>query len=125
MQPSELLKKLSSLADKKREKSSWAASVVVFIVSIFAIFIFSWVSSKNSKELARLRHEKNKKKIEEENLQIKIHRELNDRKILDIAIEVDKNKIKIENIDREIEEAKKTHEENLKNINSITGWKDI
>jgi hypothetical protein len=83
------------------------------------------VSSKNSRELAKLRHEKNKRKVEEENLQVKIHRELNDKRILNLAIEVDKNKIKIEDIDRKIEEAKKAHQENLKNINSITGWKDI
>ena len=125
MNPSELLKKLSDSVEKKKNENSWIAYVAISGISLVSIFIFAWVSSKNSRELAKLRHEKNKRKVEEENLQVKIHRELNDKRILNLAIEVDKNKIKIEDIDRKIEEAKKAHQENLKNINSITGWKDI
>ncbi len=54
-----------------------------------------------------------------------MHRELNEEKVLDLAIKIDRNKTKLKSIDKQIESAAKTHQENLKNINSITGWKDI
>lgn len=126
MEPSELLKKLSSIVEERKEKkSSYLIHIIIFIVSFFAIFVFAWVSGKNAKELAKLKHEKNKRKVEEDNLKIIMHRELNEEKILDLAIKIDNNKTELENIDKEIESAAKTHQENLKRINSITGWKDI
>ncbi len=126
MEPSELLKNLSVSVEKKQgQNGSWIAPVVIFFISVFAIFIFAWVSGKNAKKLAKLKHEKNKRKVEEENLKIVMHRELNEEKVLDLAIKIDRNKTKLKSIDKQIESAAKTHQENLKNINSITGWKDI
>lgn len=126
MDSSKLLKKLSSsIEEKKESKNSWVASIVIFLISVFAIFIFAWASGRNAKELAKLKHEKNKRKVEKENLAITMHRELNEEKILNLAIKIDRNKTEIKEIDDEIEKVAKAHQENLKNINSITGWKDI
>lgn len=120
----ELLKKLSSFSDKKKE-NSWISSIIIFFVSVFAIFIFAWVSGRNAKKIAELKHEKNKKEVEKDNLDIVMHRELNEERILDLAIKIDNNKTELKNINKKIQSAAKAHQENLKNINSITGWKDI
>jgi uncharacterized protein HemX len=126
VEPSELLKKLSSISEKKKEgKHSWVTSVIIFFISAIAIFVFAWVSGKNAKQLAKLKHEKNKRKAEKENLKVIMKRELNEERVLDLAIKIDNNKAKIEHIDNKIEEAARVHQKNISNINSITGWKDI
>lgn len=126
MKQSDLLKKLSSIVNDKKEKNnSWVASLVIFFISVFAIFIFAWVSSKNSKEVAKLKHEKNKKKVERDNLNVTIKRELNEKRLIDLALKIDNNKNEIIELDRVIRVAEKAHFENLNSINSITGWKDI
>lgn len=130
MEPSKALEKLSSIVDNNKDKEKggskgWVASIVIFFVVLIAIFVFAWVANRDAKELAKLRHEKNKKKVEDENLRIEHKAAENDKEKEKLQGQITAAKNEIRKLDEEIRVADKAHEENVKNINSITSWRDI
>lgn len=123
MTPSKLLESVA--AKTKDQNKGWIGSVIASILTLVAIFAFAWSSRKNAKELAKLKHEKNKLKVERENLEIEKKASNNSDNMFRINMKIGAHKQAIEDLDNMMDRAKNAHEENLKNINSITGWEDI
>lgn len=72
--PDELLRKLENLIESKvtaepssqnstSSAKSWIWAIVIAVIVLIGITVFTWISFKNGRELAKLRHEKNKAKI--------------------------------------------------------------
>jgi septal ring factor EnvC (AmiA/AmiB activator) len=130
MEPSQILDSLKKFADTKgNEKASgkggiWV-SIVMGIVALIAIIVFAYVSNRNSKELARLKHEMNKREIEAENAKTASEAAENDAKRIELEKDVNKARAEMDKIDKTIVDVKEAMNKNRVAIDSIKSWDDI
>jgi len=131
MEPSKLLESLKSFSAKKKEKNGKDShigaitGVVLFLVSLVGMFVFAWISSRRSRELAKLRHEKNVRSLEIANKVATSKVEKNDELVSELKLDVSRSKNKIAVIDGKIEELEKVHQKDKEAIDAISGWDDI
>jgi septal ring factor EnvC (AmiA/AmiB activator) len=130
VEPSKFLEKLKGFVETKKEakkegNAGWITGLIVFIVALIGVFVFAWQANKKAKELAKLRHEKNKREIERKNAetarQVAKNDEESDRlgkQISDLGGEIHKTEVAIER-------AKEARHKDREAINSITSWNDI
>jgi septal ring factor EnvC (AmiA/AmiB activator) len=131
MEPSELLEKLKGFTETKQEakkesgSSSWIVAIVMVFVVLIGVFVFAWVANKNAKELAKLRHEKNKREIEEENAKVAAEAEKNDVKRAELEKLASETRAEIDKVDKAIKNVEAARDTDRAAIDSITSWNDI
>ena len=130
MEPSKLLDKLKGFVETKKEskkdgKAGWITGIIVFLVALIGIFVFAWQANRKAKELARLRHEKNKREIEQKNAEVQVKVDENDKKSEELKKQIGDLRTEIHKADVAIEQAKEARRLDQEAINSITSWNDV
>jgi len=129
MNPSKVLKSLKSFSEKKKEKKNGhigiIGGIVLFFVSLAGMFVFAWISSRRSRELAKLRHEKNVRAIGIANKVSQSKVEKNDSRVSELELDVSVSNKRIDEIDKEIKKLEDIHRRNKEAIDAISGWDDI
>lgn len=130
MEPSEALDKLKGFVETKKEEkasgvSSWVTGIVIFFVVVIGMFIFAWQSNKNAKELAKLRHEKNKAEIEQANAEAAKKIEENGLKQAELEKKIEESITEISEINKGIKKAEAAREADKQAIGTITSWKEV
>jgi len=130
MEPSAFLEKLKGFVESKKEEkkngnAGWIASIIVFIVAIIGIFVFAWQANKKSKELAMLRHEKNKREVEKKNAEVDRKVEENDMRVAELDVKIGELEAEIDKADASIKKTEEARSKDQEAINSITSWNDI
>ena len=132
MEPSAFLEKLKGFVETKKEKrqegngkAGWITGIIVFIVALIGVFVFAWQANKKAKELAKLRHEKNKREIEQKNAETQRRATENDKESEELGKQIVKVRGEILEVDNAMAEAEKARSRDREAINSITSWNDI
>ena len=130
MEPSKLLDSLKEFASVKKEEkqngnSSVWVSIAMAIVALIAIVVFAYVSSAKSKELAKLKHEMNKREIEAANTEIEAKAAENDAKRIELEKAVNEARSEMDKVDLAIVSAKEAMNKDRVAIDSIKSWDDI
>lgn len=130
MTPNSLLKSLEKVAasSQRKEKNGnagWVTSLIMFFVALVGVFIFAWASSRNSRELAELRHEKNKREIEHKNAEVARKVSGNELEWQTISVDIGGLKQQITDLDNVIKEIEVARKQDLDAIDSINSWKDV
>lgn len=101
------------------------SAVIIFFVVIIATFVFAYASTRKSKELARLRHEKNKRDIETKNAETKRACTENAVEAARLGAEINQIEKEVDLLDEDIAIIEKAMEKDYKAIDAITSWRDI
>ncbi len=129
----DLQKTLSSLTEVAKESSekkksgnaSWITGLVMFFVALLGVFIFALISWKNSRELARLRHEKNVAKVKADNAVFDAAAAKNVEEVVELQGKLKEHLKEMTELSTKELEIKNTHMRNKKAIGEISNWDDI
>ena len=102
----------------------WLATVIVVGLVILGVGIWGLLSWRQKKELARLRHEKNKTKILAEKAQVDAELSQAKEQIEEAGEELKQLEERIQYIDAEILAGEARYAANLRTIDSIQSWRD-
>ena len=134
--PSQLLAKLEALiksnsvskdvahAGKEQKGKSWIWSLIIPLLVLAGIAAFAWFASSKNRELAKLRHEKFKRKIAAEKAEFdaEIEQKASLIAVADKKVAIEKKKLEL--IEADIRAEEKRYEADLAAINSIRSWSD-
>jgi len=126
--PSDLLNQLKGIAaDNKKPGGggkSWVSTLVLIAVGIAALAAWSWFSWRRGRELAKLRHEKNKAKILAAKAETDrmLAKDSEEHAVAERTLEKAEERLRI--IDADIRAEEGRHEADLRAINSIDSWHD-
>jgi uncharacterized protein HemX len=125
----ELVKSKSKSVDPahggtKRVGSSWIWKLILPLVVLIGIAAFAWFANKSNRELAKLRHEKNKAKILKDQAVVQAKIATNDEYIAEQQKIYDAAQERIKIIDADIAAGEKQYEADLRAIDSIRSWDD-
>ena len=135
--PSELLRKLEALIREKSEplpqrpaldcqpprvSKSWIWAIIIPIIVLAGIAVFAWIARRHGRELAKLRHEKNKAKIlaEKEAQDLALSQHQYSREQAQKKVDAANEKLRVVEADLRAEEAR--YEAELDAINRMRGW---
>lgn len=127
--PSDILAKLEQLIKdrqpKEGESRSWVTYLIMGLLAIAGMAVFTYLRRKNLRELARLRHEHNKRKILANKAKVD-----SDVTRLRSAIEQMERKRKrfveeMRIISADYEHERALHEANQQAIDRIRSWRDV
>lgn len=121
-----LIKKNTTTTEKGETKSnSWVGTLIIVVVALAAVAVFAWISWRNNKELAKLRHEEEKRKILAEKAVVDKQVATNQAKIdslqKDLVVLEDERRI----IAADIKHAEERHEADKRAIDRIRSWDDV
>jgi len=108
-----------------REATSTPRLLLVGFVALIATAVFAWISWRRTREIAALRHEKNKKKVEEANLRVMEHVEDLDSRRDVLRREVIGLKEKQRTLEKDIDAEQRRYEADRDAIERITSWRDL
>ena len=132
--PSQALANLLKVVERNRaidnesgnaKSNGWVSAIIIFFVVLIATFVFAYVSNRNSKELAKLRHDKNKRKILAENKEALAATTQNDFIITRCETEITELQREMDGIDMRLDKVEHARKTNHKAIELITSWRDI
>lgn len=116
----------SKSKDKAGGKASWVTGAIAAVLAILASFaVWSFISWRRNKELAKLRHEKNKAKILAEKADTDLLVAKGDEQIKE---SIKNAKIVLERIrvvEADIRAEESRYEADMRAIDSIRSWDDI
>jgi uncharacterized protein HemX len=103
---------------------SWVSTIILVLVALAGVALWAWISWRQGKELAALRHEKNKVELlkEQAELKKKVAQYLSTIDKAEQQIEESTEKVRLLEADIKAEEARL--EANMHAIHSITSWSD-
>jgi len=126
--PHRLLDQLKGIVNDNKKKSgggkSWVGVVVIIAVVLIGTAVWSWISWRRNKELAKLRHEKNKAKIFKEKAELDKKLSKNLVVVLEAAKRIDKAENEIRVLEADMRAEEKRYEADLRAIDSIRSWRD-
>ena len=119
-----LVKTVEEQKKKSGGSKGWRWLLIVIPIILIGLFVAAWVTQKDRRELAKLRHEKNKRQIEKDNADSASKAAKEEEEVRTALARVDLAGEAINEIDRRIEEARKRHAENKKLIGRLR-WNDL
>lgn len=127
--PHKLLNQLKEIVASKKETTkgggkSWLGTLIIIAVVLVGIAVWSWISWNRGKELAKLRHEKNKAKIRKEQLELYTELAVHDEKVAEAQREIDRAEMTLSSIEASIKAEEKRYEADMRAIDSIRSWRD-
>lgn len=127
--PQKLLGQLKGIVSKHKEPTkgggkSWVGTLIIIAVVLVGIAVWSWISFGRGRELAKLRHEKNKTKILKEKAEVMAKVAENDKAIAEARARIDKAEDKLGNIEADIRAEESRYEADLRAIDNIRSWRD-
>lgn len=134
--PSKLLAKLESLiksnsvskdvahGGKAHKGKSWVWSLIIPLLVLAGVAAFTWFASSRNRELAKLRHEKFKRKImaDKAEADAEIAKKASLIALAEEKIVAEKKKLRL--IEADIRAEEKRYEADLAAIDSIRSWAD-
>ena len=127
--PHQLLAQLQRIVSKHKEPTkgggkSWVSTLIIIAVVLVGAAVWYWLAARRGRELARLRHEKNKAKLMKEDAVVQAQIAENDEfiaeqeKIFNSAEKYQKQ------IEAEIRAEEKRYEADMRAIDDIRSWRD-
>lgn len=107
----------------KSAKSWWRWPLLVLLVML-GMFVASYVLNRNGRELAKLRHEKNKREIEEGNARAELLLNIEENRSRVALAEVKKARVALLDIERQLTEEEAKHEQDKAAIDRMR-WSDL
>jgi len=121
----ELVKEKTKDGDgKAKTGTSWLWSLILPILVLVGIGIFAWYSQRHNRELAKLRHEKNKAKIIKEQTELFVEINKNDVKVAEAQKQIDASRERLRIVEADIKAEESRYEANMRAIDSISSWAD-
>jgi len=127
--PAQLLGQLKDIVGGNKEPTkgggkSWVSTLVIIAVVLVGVAVWSWISWKNGRELAKLRHEKNKAKILAEKAEVDLLVEKGNEAIAAKIKIVDAAEEKLRVVEADILAVEAHYEADMRAIDSIRSWRD-
>ena len=127
--PQELLRQLEGIVSKNKEPTkgggkTWRSGLIIVAVVLVGLLVWYWVYTKRGRELAKLRHEKNKAKILKEDALWKMTVSKNDAVIASQEKKFEIAAKKQREVEVLIRAEEGRYEADLRAINSIRSWRD-
>lgn len=127
--PYKLLGQLKGIVQQNKEPTkgggkSWVGTLIIIAVVLVGIAVWSWISFRRGRELAKLRHEKNKTKILKEKAEVMAKVGENDKVIAEAQARIDKAVTALGTIDADIRAEESRYEADIRAIDSIRSWRD-
>lgn len=107
-----------------RVAKSWLWSMLIGVVVFAGIAVVVWFSSKRNRELAKLRHEKNKAKVLREQAIVDKAVKLREDEIADKQKIIDSSNERLRIIEADISAEEKRYEADLRAIDNICSWRE-
>lgn len=127
--PTELLGKLESIVKENKAAEgggkSWIGTLVIIAVVLVGIAVWSWISYRQGRELAKLRHEKETQRILAEKAVADAKVVANDAAIAAAKKEAEKVAEHLEIIEADIRAEEERHAADLRAIDRIRSWRDV
>lgn len=127
--PNELLAKLEAIVNKNKApeggSKSWVGTVIIIAVVLAGVAVWAWISTKRNRELAKLRHEKNKTKILADKAEFDAQLANRQTQIDDAAKEKAAIDDRLEALDAKIKTEEARYEADRKAIDRIRSWRDV
>ena len=131
--PNKLLRQLENLIQKKSvklEKShtpariskTWYWALILPVIVLAAVALFAWLSQRSNRELAKLRHEKNKTKILKDKAVAEAKIATNDEFIAKQKKIYEASQERLKVIDADIAAEEKRHETDMHALHRIRTW---
>lgn len=131
LEPTKILAQLKSLVDGNKKPAaeggggkSWVSTLIIIAVTLAAMAVWAWISWRQGRELAKLRHAKEVERIR------------GDNKVIDDAVAKDRAEIDdlnkkyldtekaLDAINARIKAAEAQHEADKRAISAIRSWRD-
>jgi len=127
--PSELLGQLKKIVSDNKEPTkgggkSWVWTLAIVAVVLVGIAVWAWISFRHGRELAKLRHEKNKAKILADQAVVDGKVAEGNEAILKAKKVIEKAEDSLRVIESDIRAEEKRYEADLRAIRSIRSWRD-
>jgi uncharacterized protein HemX len=127
--PADLLGKLEGVVAQHRDPTgggkSWVSTIIIIVVALAGVAVWSWFSSRRNRELAKLRHEKNKAAILAEKAELDAHVARSATEIAAADREIEKAEDRIRIIEADIKAGEGRYEADLRAIDRIRSWRDV
>ncbi len=104
---------------------SWIGTIIMVVVALAGAAIWAWLSARANRELAALRHEKEKARIEADQAAARATVTANDQAIAAAQKDVAAAAEKLRLIDAEIRTEEARHEADRRAIDRIRSWDDV
>jgi uncharacterized protein HemX len=127
--PSDILAKLDQLINERRDvdgkSKGWIATLIMAVLAIGGMAVFSWVKMRHGRELARLRHEKNKNAILARKATVDQRAASMRSEIVRFQKEVERLAENMRRIYADIRHEEALYEANNEAIDRIRSWRDV
>lgn len=129
--PTQLLGKLESIVSDNKAKApasggkSWVSTLIIVAVVLVGIAVWSWISFRNGRELAKLRHEKETARILAEKAVVDAKLEVNEAVKREAKAKQVQAEERLKLIEADVRAAEEKHAADLRAINSIRSWRDV
>lgn len=131
--PDKLLRQLEDLIQRKSVKiedggsparvtKRWYWAVILPVLILAAVALFAWLSQRSNRELAKLRHEKNKTKILKDQAVVQAKIATNDEFIAEQKKIFNASQERLRIIDADIAAEEKRHETDMHALHRIRTW---
>ena len=127
--PHKLLDQLKGIVTDNKDPAkgggkSWLGTLIIIAVVLVGIAVWSWITFGRNRELARLRHEENKRKIlkEQDELLVKVAEKDKESEALRKRIAAADKELEL--IDADIRAEEDRYEADMRAIDSIRSWRD-
>lgn len=124
--PNDLLTKLQRIVDSKTKKGgpSWVQSLILVAVVLAGAAVWSWISWRSNRELARLRHERAKAKLAAAQAATAREVEATNTKVDALKKKVSAAEEQLRLVDADIRAVEDKYEANLRAVGRIRTWRD-
>jgi outer membrane protein TolC len=128
--PTAVLGKLEKIVNDNKAPSgggskSWIGTLIIIVVALAATAVFAWISAKNGRELAKLRHEKVKAQVEADQAKVDAQVAKDDAGVAAAQVKIDAAKDAVRVAEADIKAAEGHYEADLRAIDRIRSWDDV
>ena len=127
--PNELLVKIERIVNDNKGTDggakSWLSTVIIIVTVVVGIAIWSWISFRQNRELAKLRHEKEVARIQAEKAAVDAEVAANDTVVAEAKKKIAELEERIGYIDADIRAVEEQYAADLRAIDRIRSWNDV
>lgn len=132
--PNKLLRQLEAIVKSKsksvdrahgnpaRVSKSWYWAIILPVIVLAGIALVAWLSQRSNRELAKLRHEKNKTKILKEQTELFLELNKSHDQVAEAQKQIDASRDRLRVIEADITAEEKRHETDMHALHRIRTW---